>query len=125
MSGFSLTVVIVSMVGSGLTTVLSVRAAIKLTSWAGSPWLRLALVISALQSTTYFVSYWWLLNHTDSGASWSEALRPIGALAWWIGPWPLFPLALEFHLKKRAKAMKAQAARMLEGVKREISPSDE
>lgn len=78
--------------------------------------MRLALVISSTLSGVYAIGYWWLLNHQESVEEWSDALRPIGMLSWFIGPWIAFPLAFEHQLKSRVRQMKGKQVEILKEV---------
>lgn len=116
MNGFSLVVVWVSMVGAFVSTIVSIRASFKFTTWAGSPFTRLALIASATMSAVYCLGYIWLLNHPQQGSEWSETLRPVGMISWVIGPWTAFPIALEYQMRKRARSMREQTAALLREV---------
>lgn len=117
MSGFSLTVVWISMVGSAIATIVSIRASVMFTTWAGSPFTRLALILSATFSAVSCLGYVWLLNHPTRGGDWSATMRPVGMLSWMFGPWIAFPIALEYQMKRRAKKMKQKTAKLLKEVR--------
>jgi hypothetical protein len=48
------------------------------------PKMRPVYAAACVLATIYCVSYFWLAFHPTRAADWSEAMRPISMVTWWV-----------------------------------------
>lgn len=106
-------VIWVSLAGSLLAAAGCAYAAIRIVSWQFGATLKLSLILSATLALAYSVSYIWLLDHPEDVEVWSRAMRPVGMLSWWLGPWLILPLSLIRQVLKLRTRMNEDAQALL------------
>lgn len=89
-----------SVLGSLLGGLGCTYAAVRLVSWKFGGWLKLSLIISATLAFTYTAAYLWLLMNQEDVVFWSRTMRPLGMVAWFLGPWTALPFALIVQVLK-------------------------
>lgn len=114
LGGCNLWVVYVSLIGTAVSLVITTWAIFHVTNWRFSAVLRFALIVAGTFIAMYHVSYWWLLLHDDQVVHWSNSMRPIGAISWFIGPWTAFPIALSVQTHKLRNRIRTEADEVLE-----------
>jgi len=124
MSEWQTFVIWVSVVGSFIATIGCSWAAIRIVSWQSGALLKASLILSATMALVYCLSYLWLLSRPTETDLWSETMRPVGSLAWLLGPWTALPYALIRQSKKLKVRMEVGARKVIEEVREEGMPSD-
>ncbi len=70
-----------------LNAIMAAVACVFLARAAGgtTPRMRPAYAAAAVLAAVYSVSYIWLGLNPDRAADWSEIMRPVSLVAWWVG----------------------------------------
>lgn len=123
MSDVDLLVVVLSLLGSAAAVVVNLYAGTHIVSRVPGSWLRHALLFSAFLALVYHVGYWWLI--LDPDPSWSRFMRPIGIVAWLMGPWMGLPLAVMANARHLADHMVRKAREVLPEIHNTIDPEKE
>ena len=117
LQGFPLVVIYISAVGTAIVAIVASYVAVRAVSWSFGFWMKLSLILTAVFAAAYHVSYWWLLLHPTQAAEWSQTMRPVGMLAWFLGPWLALPLSTYRQARKVERKMRTEAEELLKEVR--------
>lgn len=115
--GFDLWVIYVSTFATGMVVIVAVTVSVRTVTWKFGVAKRLSLITTAVFAACYHVSYWWLLFNPTEAADWSEVMRPVGMVAWFLGPWLALPLTTFYQAIKISHRMERDAREMVEEVR--------